>query len=510
MANQGILAKSKPAAATNTLLYSAPADRSASTVLNVANDGTASNYEFGIKDFDQKLTVDASTYLLHKGDIISGYTMTVGTPFAPTGSGFEGGLRITSTDGEKQFNYESYIIPSLTTYYVKAITARSIAIESVSGTFAVGETITIGSGGNDTTATVFQVDGTTLYIGASTINGTGGGSGTGGEFGEGDAITASGGATATISTGGIADLGGKFVFSTTTSGGTYQLYQNAQAVLLFYVDRVYRLDVSDASMAGRVFALSQTYNGEWGPDGLAPSDPSDAGDGGTEFTTGKTVSGTAGSANAYIEYDFTASTAIIGSLYWYDATLATATNSTYGSSGYFANTGEEPVYDTFYVYDVSGTWVNSTDTFTLNSVTYTVTAQSAGAYGVVRDYSGTTLKVILGPGSQDFAGTDTFIDNPFLLSATRSTVTVSSVDVAKTALEAENYIKVDVANASNNVDKYTSLVIGPGERLVVKSTTQNNVFNLIGFEDTSTALPTRAFLQGNESPAAGGLSGGGS
>ena len=39
MAKQGILAKSKPSGATNTLLYSAPIDSSASTVLTVNEQG---------------------------------------------------------------------------------------------------------------------------------------------------------------------------------------------------------------------------------------------------------------------------------------------------------------------------------------------------------------------------------------------------------------------------------------------------------------------------------------
>ena len=42
MANQGLLAQNKPAANTNTLLYGSAIDKSASTMVNVANDGTAS------------------------------------------------------------------------------------------------------------------------------------------------------------------------------------------------------------------------------------------------------------------------------------------------------------------------------------------------------------------------------------------------------------------------------------------------------------------------------------
>ena len=90
-------------------------------------------------------------------------------------------------------------------------------------------------------------------------------------------------------------------------------------------------------------------------------------------------------------------------------------------------------YTSFYVYDLVGTWTNSTDTFTFNGVTYTVTAQTAGPYGYVRSYVGTSLKVILGTGSAAFAGSDTFRDVPKLNTGTRTTATVSSVTTALTA-----------------------------------------------------------------------------
>ena len=131
----------------------------------------------------------------------------------------------------------------------------------------------------------------------------------------------------------------------------------------------------------------------------------------------------------------------------------------------------------------------------MQGVTYTITAISAGPYGFVRRYSGTTLDVIKGPGSQDFAGTDTFKDVPKSTTATRSLVTVSSVDVDVAAVNNENYLAVDHANANNNVERITSLVVGPGEVVVVNSTTQNNVFSLVGFEDSATSFATRVFNQ---------------
>ena len=58
-------------------------------------------------------------------------------------------------------------------------------------------------------------------------------------------------------------------------------------------------------MSSLVFKLSETVNGEWGPDGTAGNS-----DDGTEYTTGKTTNGTAGSSGAYIQYDLTANTSL--------------------------------------------------------------------------------------------------------------------------------------------------------------------------------------------------------
>ena len=90
MANQGLLAQNKPAANTNTLFYSAHVDKSASTMINVANDGTASDYSVALKNYDQKLVVNgsANAYKLHEYDVITAYKMTVNTAFDPAAQGF--------------------------------------------------------------------------------------------------------------------------------------------------------------------------------------------------------------------------------------------------------------------------------------------------------------------------------------------------------------------------------------------------------------------------------------
>ena len=166
-------------------------------------------------------------------------------------------------------------------------------------------------------------------------------------------------------------------------------------------------------MSGLDWSLSATVNGEWGPDNTAGTE-----DDGTEYTTGRTAVGTAGSGGtAYIQYDFSQGTPP-DTLYTYEGTTGTAANSAYGGSDRSISVSNAPTYTEFYAYDIDGTWTNSTDTFTVSGVTYTVTAQTAGPYGYVRKYDGTSLYVVKGIGSADFS-TDTFRDVPKLGTASR-------------------------------------------------------------------------------------------
>ena len=150
-------------------------------------------------------------------------------------------------------------------------------------------------------------------------------------------------------------------------------------------------------------------------------------------------------------------------------------------------------YNQIYVYDVEGTWVNSTDGFLADSTTYTVSAQTAGKWGVVRDYTGSALKVIQGAGSAAFAGSDIFLDSPLLTGAARAFCTVSSITTETTVLEAQHYIVDDKNVASGTYDRVTSIVLGPGESLIVQASAQNNVFTLDGFEDATTELGVRNY-----------------
>ena len=105
MAKQVLLAQLKPSANTDTVLYSVPINRTASTVLTIANDGTGSAYDVALKNYNQKLTLDAATYKLHEGDVITSSVVEVGTPI-PSTVPLVVGSTITTTDQEKSFKFE--------------------------------------------------------------------------------------------------------------------------------------------------------------------------------------------------------------------------------------------------------------------------------------------------------------------------------------------------------------------------------------------------------------------
>ena len=487
MAKSGILGQSKPAATTNTILYKAPIDKSASAVLTIANDGTGAAYDVALKDYDQDLTMDASTYLFHEGDVVTNHRFTLDQNFT-TSTPISPGDTITSADAEKKAKFHGFYIPEFTTINVKTEDLTIITTESQSGDFNLGDTISKGTSPDDTTAILYDtyISGSNriLIVGPRTINGSGT------AFAAGDSLNSSSGGSTTISTGGIGSATNEFIFSNDAS--TYGFYHRTLGdfLLTFTADRAYRFDVSDSSMSGRLLKLSSTVNGEYGPD----NDFTATGDNGTEYTDGKTTNGTAGSSGAYVQYDFSVGTPP-SVLYWYDGDTTANAGAAYGGDDRGISIGTNFFYDQIYVYDLEGTWTNVTDTFTVGENSYQLTAQTSGKWGVVRDYTGTSLKVILGPGSSDFAGSDVILDSPLLAGAARSFATISSIATATTALEGKHYIAKDVTNSANNTDKITSLVVAPGQRVIVESATQNNVFSLVGFEDNSTELTVRNYAR---------------
>ena len=484
----GKLASIKPSAATNTVLYRAPIDSAASGVLNMINDGTASTVRVGVKQYDLSLTLNASTYKLHRGDVITNKILTFDTPIPITTNQqdtFAPGQKLTTDDGEKTFKWESYFIPTTTDFYVKKVSLTSFSMTSQTGTFTVGETVTFGG----ISAVIFDivagsgVGNSTLYLGPRT----------GGTLAAGDTLTGgTSGATANISTGGIGVARNEFVFSSTGSTGTYSLRRGNNITLL--LDRTFRFYVQDSSMTGTLFRLSTGINGTWGLDGVSGTS-----DDGTDYTTGRTISGTPGSANAYVQFDMAQNGGGTATYYYYDANDANL-----GGGSQVVQLSTAYTYSSIYVFDVDGTLVNSSDSITLGNTTYTVTAQSGSKWAYVQSYSGTTLNVTTGAGSADLAAADTFFDVP-RYGTTRTLATVSSVTTAATVIPDADYV---LYNKNITADtRLTSLVVGPGQALIVYSTTANVVFDYSGFQDSSVDITLRSY---NESagPQAGGASGG--
>lgn len=179
----GKLAAVRPAATTNTLLYRCPIDRAASTVLNVVNTTTNNiTYRLGIRDYDQVLTLNAATYKFEYGNVVSAYKLTV-TP-GVTASSLEPGANIVTEDSIVKFKYLDIIKPTSTvTIPVKVTVVGDVDLQSSTGAFLDGDTITggdtgltglvyrysttpnslkVGIAGIDNSATTFRITSNTL------------------------------------------------------------------------------------------------------------------------------------------------------------------------------------------------------------------------------------------------------------------------------------------------------------------------------------------------------------
>ena len=86
----------------------------------------------------------------------------------------------------------------------------------------------------------------------------------------------------------------------------------------------------------------------------------------------------------------------------------------------------------------------------------------------------------------------------------RTATTVSSIDVASTAVEAQEYLRKDNVLAADVAEEIKSLIIGPGERLIVECAAAEANFVLVGFEDASTGFTTRTYSSAAASSSASG------
>lgn len=477
--NTGVLANLKPGSATATTLFKNDVKSSATGTVIMNCDGTgADTYNIFLRRFDQELTLDANTYKLHRGDIISNlkWTLSASIPLEDAIPG----TKFTSTDGEKCAYLLDVVEPTTTTYLVKSKSLIAFTLENVSDgasstdpDYANGETVSNGSG---VSGVVYEnVPGTdndgVLWLGDIT----------GGTFTEGDVLTGGSSTTAgTISVGGIAAAAVRLVFNDGAGGSVFRLQNQIQPELL--TDRVYKFDVSDSSMSGKVLQFS---------DGAGGTNA-----GGTEFTTGKTTSGTAGQAGAFVQYNL-AGAELLSQFYPYDQADANYTDD----SSYFVFS-DTYTFNQIFVYTqvdegllTPDEWV-ITDAFTYRDVTYAVDAVAGDSYATVLgwDKGNSKVQVTIGPGATPWIGTDTFLDCPRQTSTTKATVTVNSVSNSSTA---DVIVNAD-AIAQSTTEERKGLIVGPGQSIVVESANGRTVFVLDAFQDTVNEVTSSLYQRSSD------------
>ena len=159
----GRLAAAAPAATTNTVLYSQYTENTASSVLMVAErGGAAATYRVGLKDYTQKLTLDASTYDFAENNPISNYKIAIQPGISRTDA--TPGLVLNSDDLAKSAVLADVFVDTSTiTNYVKikTITQVGVNVNGQVGTFQGGETIT---GGTSSLTATYRGIGTVMYL----------------------------------------------------------------------------------------------------------------------------------------------------------------------------------------------------------------------------------------------------------------------------------------------------------------------------------------------------------
>jgi len=267
------------------------------------------------------------------------------------------------------------------------------------------------------------------------------------------------------------------VYTTQFTWGTVAGREIVPSQFSMDVDRTYLFDQSDSSNTGLPLRFSDTQEGT----GATPT-------AGTEYTTGVTKAGTAGT-DGTIQIIPTVNTP--DPLYYYAEGTASAAPDTQYSSG--INIVTDPQFTELYLYDVDGTWVTG-DTFQIGTATQTVGTVTGGKYGWVSAWSGSDLYVTLGTGSAAFAGSDVFVDTPRGQGVDRANATVSSVTAA-TDLETKDYIYYDVAISANSTNEHKGLVVGPNSHLIVYASSANLSFQVNGFENNVSDWEAQQYNQ---------------
>ncbi len=271
--------------------------------------------------------------------------------------------------------------------------------------------------------------------------------------------TSNASATLGFSTASDALITNKYLLSETQGSG-HILFGS----ILIRKDRLYKFDLSDSS--NNNYPLKFSADEAEGTNG----DPTP----GTEYTAGVSKVGTAGTSGAYTSIAVTESTEI--------NIFAYADGSPAGSTtgiGFSLAVDENPAYNEIYIYDVKGEPLAAGDTFTVNSVTYTITADSLaggnaavtpGPFGYVQSYDPVNahLKVTLGEGSTPFTAGLNNGTRTMAKVVTGKILTVNSIGAADGSRAAGTYTisAPSGTTGSGTGDTYSIVVDGSGAATV--------------------------------------------
>lgn len=230
----------------------------------------------------------------------------------------------------------------------------------------------------------------------------------------------------------------KFIIAEDSISNAYRFPLSGDSVSGIDAERTYRYDQSDSSNTGHAFRLSVDFDGTQGLTG-------------TEYTTGVTKGGTAGT-DGFLTIEVTAATAL--NLNTYAEPAVANTEDGNAGFGHALSTELTPSYKEIYIYKLSGAAFAAADQFVIGATTYTIETSGVtpGSWGFVHDFdaSRNTLKISLDGASPVFAVNDYFYDTPTTTDENRTLVQV----VTGKALDVDT---VSAADASRTAGTYSDL-----------------------------------------------------